>query len=333
MREEHATRGLAPGRMSVGRYAAEELTFRSQGEECAATLYRPLVQGEGAAPCVVIAPGFSLTRRDTFSRIGTRFAEAGFAALTFDFRHFGDSGGEPRQFFDVDQQRADFAAAVACVRTLEGIDPDRVVAWGYSMGGGVALYHAATDDRLAAAIAVCPMVDGLAMMVEAVPRTRRRLIAAVLRAFVGRRTLRLPAVGPPGALAVLTKPEVIPGVEALRGEGSRWQNEVLAQPTQPMPVIRPVRHARRVRCPLLIVNATNDTVVAARPMLRAAVRAEKGELCRYPLNHFEPLLDGLDALIEDQLGFLRRHLELTAHEEAQPWIDRARRGDRASAGR
>jgi uncharacterized protein len=85
---------------------------------------------------VVMANGFSLTRRDGLPLYAERFAAAGLAVLTFDFRHLGDSSGEPRQLVDYRVQRPDFAAALAFARTLEGIDPSRIAAWASRWGAG-----------------------------------------------------------------------------------------------------------------------------------------------------------------------------------------------------
>src|SRR5690606_5764487 len=50
------------------------------------------------APCVVLCHGFGGTQDTPAIRAAARaFANAGFAALTFDYRNFGESGGMPRQ--------------------------------------------------------------------------------------------------------------------------------------------------------------------------------------------------------------------------------------------
>jgi fermentation-respiration switch protein FrsA (DUF1100 family) len=100
----------------------EETTFLSEGVDCAARVYRPDVALGEATPCVVMANGFSLTRDDGLPAFAERFAGVGITALTFDFRHLGGSGGEPRQLVDADRQQADFRAAVSLARGLEGID-------------------------------------------------------------------------------------------------------------------------------------------------------------------------------------------------------------------
>src|SRR3954453_11795040 len=103
----------------------EDVTFPSAGGACAAYLYRP----EGAAgdvPCVVMAHGFTATRDDGLPAYAEAFAAAGLAPLVFDYRHFGASGGEPRQLLDVRRQQDDYRAAVLFARELEGIDADRI---------------------------------------------------------------------------------------------------------------------------------------------------------------------------------------------------------------
>jgi len=49
--------------------------------------------------------------------------------LLFDYRHFGDSDGKPRQLVSVRRQLQDYAAAVAFARALSGVDPARIAVW------------------------------------------------------------------------------------------------------------------------------------------------------------------------------------------------------------
>jgi dienelactone hydrolase len=121
----------------------QDLSFSSDSEHCAAWLY-PARSAAGQAPIVVMAHGLSGTRRDGLGPFAERFAEAGMAALVFDHRGFGDSGGEP-DLFHPRRQLEDWAAAIAFARSLPGVDPNRVATFGSSMGGGNALAAAAAD--------------------------------------------------------------------------------------------------------------------------------------------------------------------------------------------
>ncbi len=75
--------------------AREEVRFRSAEDECAAWLYLPDAGGE-PAPGVVLAHGFGGTREARLDAYAGRFCAAGYAALIFDYRHFGASSGEAR---------------------------------------------------------------------------------------------------------------------------------------------------------------------------------------------------------------------------------------------
>ena len=122
-----------------------------------------------------MAQGFSLTRHDGLATYAEALARAGAAVLVYDHRGLGDSDGEPQwisPFGQIDDRRA----AVAFARRLDGVDPNRIVVWGYSMGGGGAVAVAATDPRVAAAILVCPHLDGRWRTWQEIPgRTRATL--------------------------------------------------------------------------------------------------------------------------------------------------------------
>ena len=84
--------------------------------------------------------------------------------LLFDYRGFGESSGEPRQFAWPPRHREDYGAAVEFARGLDGVDPERIVLWGTSWSGGHVVYAAAADPRIAAVISKSPDVDGLATL-------------------------------------------------------------------------------------------------------------------------------------------------------------------------
>src|SRR3954470_8788094 len=106
-----------------------------------------------------MAHGFSGTRDMRLDAYAERFADAGIAALLFDYRHFGASSGEPRQVLDIRKQHADYEAAVAYARRLEWVDADRVALFGSSFSGGHVLALGARDPRLAAIVCQCPFTD------------------------------------------------------------------------------------------------------------------------------------------------------------------------------
>lgn len=134
----------------TGQTRREQVSFDSAGVACAGILYHPAEPAPGRQPCVVMAHGFTGTM-DRLSHYAQRFADAGLTVLTFDYRNFGASGGQPRQLVDIAGQQADWHAAIRFARSRDDIDPDRIALWGSSLGGGHVLTVAADDQRIAAA--------------------------------------------------------------------------------------------------------------------------------------------------------------------------------------
>jgi uncharacterized protein len=285
----------------------EEMTFRSEGVDCAARIYRPDVAPGETTPCVVMANGFSLTRDDGLPAFAERFASVGITALTFDFRHLGGSGGEPRQLIDSGRQHADFRAAVSFARQLESVDDHAVAVWGFSLGGGHAIYTAADDHKIAAAIALCPMTDVIAFVRKMPTRNWLGMNVAALRNLVGRQRVHFPVVAPPGSKALFTQSEGLPGFDAIRGDRSLWRNEFLPS-SFATSASRAVRVAHRVQCPLFVFVGEQDHVVPRKAAERTAERAPRGERGFYPIDHFGGFLgNDFERVVTDQIEFLARH--------------------------
>lgn len=293
-----------------------DVVFPSGRDRCAAWLYVP-ADRTGPVPCVVMAHGFAATREEQLAAFGQRFATAGFAALVFDYRHFGDSDGEPRELLSIPRQREDWRAAVRFVRALPEVDGNRVVLWGTSFGGGHAIATAAADHSIAAAIAQCPFTDGLASARQGSARGSARLgIAATkdrLAQLLGRPPVRVKVAARPGEVGLMDAPDVIGGVLGLlEASGMReedYPNEVPARVAMEIPLDAPGRSASKIQCPVLFCVCDADTVAPAKATLRHAAKAPRGEIRRYPVGHFDIYVgDQFETVISDQLTFLRTHV-------------------------
>jgi fermentation-respiration switch protein FrsA (DUF1100 family) len=288
-----------------------DVRFESAGERCAGWLYMP--DSVGPHPIVVLAHGFGGVREARLGAFAERFASAGLAALVFDYRHFGDSGGSPRQLLDIGRQQDDWRAAIAFARGLEAVDPDRVALWGTSFSGGHVAVLAAEDHRVAAAISQGPMLDGVWALRAAGARNNVRLAVAGLRDELarlrGRPPHMLPVVGPPGSTAAMNHPDDEPGYRALFPPDVAFRNEVAARIGLRVGLYRPIRHASRIACPWLVCVADADVVTPPQPALRAAGLAPRGEVRRYEARHFDIYVgETFERVVADQLEFLERHL-------------------------
>jgi dipeptidyl aminopeptidase/acylaminoacyl peptidase len=131
--------------------------FVSHGTRCSAWLTTPSTPGPH--PVVVLAHGLGANHTMALSRYQAHFAEAGISTLTFDYRHLGDSDGEPRQQLSLRRHRQDIMSALNFVRALPDIDAGRVALWGTSLGAMHVLMVAAGRSDLAAVVVQCPIVD------------------------------------------------------------------------------------------------------------------------------------------------------------------------------
>lgn len=295
--------------------APVDLTFSSEGVNCAAWHFpaaSDVLADAAGRPAVVLAHGFGGTRDSGLASFGAAFAAAGIDAIALDYRNFGASGGEPRQLIDIKAQLADYAAALRLARDLDGVDPDRVAIWGYSFSGGHVFRVAATDGRVAAAIALAPLTDGRAVVRQALKRTGVaalvRGIPASLVATMGGSPAYLPLAGQPGEPAALNAPGAYESYLAVAGP--TWENRY----TMPNPLAfasyRPGADAPKVPCPVLVqlgeLDRSADPLIAADDArgLRAA------EIRHYPCDHFDvlPGSEWHERVVSHQVRFLTRHL-------------------------
>jgi fermentation-respiration switch protein FrsA (DUF1100 family) len=289
----------------------EDVTFQSGGDRCAAWLYRPSAQEDGPVPCVVLGHGFSGTRELGLDRFAEGFAPKGLAALAFDYRHFGASEGEPRQLVDIKRQLADYAAAIAYARSLEGIDPDRIAVWGSAFSSGHVLVTAARDARIAAVVAQLPYVAPSARALGFINLFLIGVEGAIdeIGRVLGRPPRMIDVVAQPGKRAVLATRDSVSGFRSIIPEGVEWNDRVAARFTLRAPFYRPGRFAKQVACPVLFCVADHDSICPPDLAIQVARTTPRAEVRRYPIGHFAICLgEDFERAVADQGEFLARHL-------------------------
>ncbi|MCL4236204.1 MAG: alpha/beta hydrolase, partial [Deltaproteobacteria bacterium] len=234
-------------------------------------------------------------------------------ALVFDYRHFGDSDGEPRLVLDIGKQLDDWRGAVRFARTMPVLDGEFLALWGTSFSGGHVITIAAEDERVAAVVAQAPFVDGLASARAAGPGLTARLswsaMRDIARAARGREPFRIKVAGPPGSLAAMTAPGLEFGYRTVVPEDGESSDEVAARVFLSIPTYRPIGVASRIRCPVLFCVADRDRVAPPSPALAAARRVARAEIRRYDADHFDLYVgEGFERTVSDQVEFLLRAL-------------------------
>jgi uncharacterized protein len=263
-----------------------------------------------------MAHGFGGTKDSGLLPFGEAMAEAGLDVLLFDYRGFGESSGEPRQFAWPPRHREDYEAAIEYARGLDGVDPERIVLWGTSWSGGHVVYAAAADPAIAAVISQSPDLDGIATLRQigryAGVGHQLKLtwigIHDTVRMLRNQEPLTIGAVGHPGEMAGLTTEDSEPGMRAIAGP--TWRNEVTGRAVFAEWTNRAITQMEKLRCPILVQIADRDEIAPPAAARAAAWRAKgRVEMREYPCEHFDVYVgEWRERVIADQLHFLRRHL-------------------------
>jgi dienelactone hydrolase len=292
-------------------FTRHDVSFTSGKDTCTGWLYLPT--GVTSPPVVILGHGLGATREMRLDAFAERFAQAGIGALAFTYRHFGDSGGQPRQLLSIKRQLTDWDAAIAWVKTRPDIDGTRIAVWGSSFGGGHAITVASRHPELRAAVAQCPFTDGLASALALGPSAAVKLVPLLARdvaaMVLGRAPVMIPLAGVPGSLALMNAPDALPGYEALLPTDTTFRNEVAARVAPNIMAYRPGRAAKKINIPILFCVSNTDTVTPPIQTLRFARTAPRGEIKRYDAGHFDFYIgEPFEALVRDQVDFLTRQL-------------------------
>ncbi|MBI4832088.1 MAG: alpha/beta fold hydrolase [Candidatus Lindowbacteria bacterium] len=147
----------------------EQVHFYSEGARLAGMLYLPEAAGEDAKCAgIVLCHGFTGIKESILTHYAEAFVRAGFAALTFDYRGFGESDGQRGRLL-WQEQAADIRNAVTFISTRPEVDAKRIGLWGTSYGGALAPYAFALDDRVKACVGQLGFADGYAAAAGRMP--------------------------------------------------------------------------------------------------------------------------------------------------------------------
>jgi len=151
-----------------------QVTIWSEGSRLDGDLYMPrgLESGE-KYPAIVMSHGWGGTKKKLQAE-AAKFAAAGYITLTFTYRGWGDSEGKMvlldgmpeldesneatvkvrfiRELVDPMDWIQDYRAALDYIEGEPQVDTNRIGAWGTSYGGGIVVWSAANDDRIAVAV-------------------------------------------------------------------------------------------------------------------------------------------------------------------------------------
>jgi hypothetical protein len=247
----------------------KEVEFPSEGAALRGLLFLP-EKPSRKAPLVIMAHGTSATVFMVADKYAEVFRRAGLAALLYDHRNFGRSGGDPRQEINPWIQCRGYRDAIDFAVTLDEVDADRIALWGDSYTGGQVIVVGAIDPRVKAIVAQCPVLGAEPPAVEPTKANFEILTEIFLRGDV-----RGSPETTTGPIPVVSSdqagtPSLLKPIQAFRWfidyggrAGTKWINSV----TRVVPVTsvpyHPTLCAPFVKAPTLLMVAPEDEMVHA----------------------------------------------------------------------
>lgn len=290
-----------------------DLRFACGDSECAAWLFMPA--GETKPPVVVLGHGFAGTRDSGLAPFAEEFARRGIAALAFDYRHFGASGGAPRQLVDPWRQLEDWRAAVALARKLDQVDGKRLCVWGTSLGGGLALITGANDAGIACVVAQAPQIDSNAEGEATFPGlwwVIRLLLTAwgdLAQDAVGGDPVLIPAIAPSDGFAMIVDDRAFEAARKVVERGSTYRNAVAARSIFTFDDYNPAVQAAAIRQPVLLIASRADRFVPFAATEAFAKAHPNAALIEIEGEHFDIYVSPQREVAASAAGdFLLRHL-------------------------
>ena len=295
----------------------QDITINIKDTFLSAWLYLP-DNIPGPLPCVILSTGFAGTKDVILEPYAIRFVENGLAAITYDYRYFGTSGGEPRQLCNGALQQEDLRAVIDYARKHEKIDGDKIILWSVSAAGAYGINAAAVDHRIAGIITQCPSLDhtkddklifqreGLGFFLKLFMHGQRDKG----RSRFGLSVHYVPVVGKPHTMALLNAPGALEGYEKMIATSEHFVNGICGRSLLMLQGPDVIKTAPNVVCPVLILVAENDTTVSPDSYKRVAgILGARATVIKYPVGHFD-LYDGEynEKAMSAQLEFIKKIL-------------------------
>lgn len=132
----------------------KSLTLNTLVGSLSANLYLP--EGIENPPVVIVTGAWTTVKEQMPATYARALVEKGFAALTFDFRGWGQSPDAIRYLEDPSRKTDDIRAVIDAVAQLDSIDSKRIFGLGICASAGYMLNAVSSNSKVTATAAVAP---------------------------------------------------------------------------------------------------------------------------------------------------------------------------------
>jgi dienelactone hydrolase len=262
------------------------------------TLHSPV--GRTKKPVIILCHGFCGIREILLPDFAEAFTHAGFSTITFDYRGFGDSGGERGRLVPA-MQIDDIISVVNWAKEQSTIDAQRIGLWGTSFGGCHVFGVAARDPGIKCIISQLAFADGEEIVTGKMNDTEKEAFLLTLDKMAEKQknTGKEMFVG---VSKVLNDSESKSFFEKNRTQYPKMDIKIPFLTVRETLRYKPALNASLVMCPTLVIIAGQDTVNPPKQgrLLFNAVGAKEKKLYEeidarhydiYTGDHFKHVID------------------------------------------
>jgi len=271
-------------------YTIERVTFESGGEMLVGDLYVPKgANGENRRDGIVVTGAWTTVKEHMPGTYAAEMAKRGEIALAFDFRTWGESGGQTRSLESPTLKIEDIIAAGEFLSTRPEVD--QVNGLGICASAGYMATAAEQSSTFKTIALIAPWLhdSGIVEEVYGGAEGVAALIAtgwnaASVEAETGQPQL-IPATGPEGSGALM------PGVPYYTEEGlgliPEWENTFNLASWEGWLTFDGLRAAPGIKQPLMIVHSEEAAIPHGAQRFFANLTADKEELWMDGVTQFD----------------------------------------------
>ena len=239
-----------------------KVSFKRDRLTLVGNLFTPENFDEKSQYKAIIVQGSATSVKEQMSELyAQKFANEGFVVLAFDYSHYGESEGQPRQLENPATKLSDLEAAVSYLTSLPYVKTIGIV--GVCTSAGNAAYLAANDPRIKAIATIAgylPEPSLLSSLFGEAEVTRRREAAATAkRKFeqAGEETTvtAYSETDPSAANFAPTAGVYDYYLNKKRGAVPEWKNELAVMSWETFQDFDPISKASAIKVPVMVVHS------------------------------------------------------------------------------
>ncbi|KAI0097582.1 Alpha/Beta hydrolase protein [Nemania sp. FL0031] len=261
-------------------------------------------------PGMIMSPGFNMPKDAILPDIAKWFQEHGITCFLYDPRGIGASDGEPRNEIDARQQTEHLHDALTWFKENPAVDEEKIALWGLCFGGNVTLAAAAFDKRIAAAIAVAPLIDSTGNPERRQPILELAMHDRACRLTDGEEPMYLPYVNEDGSIpnGLQLAAEMMPALQRL---GIPVENRISVQTyyrSLSWNILNVVQYIAPT--PAMMVTPELDVSCPTEDQLACfAIMKEPKQLdILKGKGHLDWVFGDVESILSRQLDFLKKHM-------------------------